>query len=173
MQNQDKSTNEWNDYDPAVEPDIWRWIEWNVATFQGLPQKSIRQANRTYHVWNNGAREIGIRPFEWGHFSNDGQWRYCYAPYDDYEKTESNVQNRHNDHYEALAPHKPFDVFEVWVKANEDLFKQHPTLSGYYLPVLKHLGRLDLKDGETPIKNLEKTLVYIQKMIDTLKSSEG
>lgn len=270
-------TNKWNDYDPNVEPEVGRWIEWSEDKTDDEPSRVVKPENESAYSLYFPSKKITSYDFsEWKIFRTWGQWRYCDAPdvndthvvdipeaveseekdtltaeqflefaegikglhpraetinYEECDKetdrlglprltrivsipdgvvtedilkshpqgtmfkksstpdseelypikdinnmtaelfygNKSNVQNMHNGHYEALAPHKPWDVFEVWVKANEDLFKQHPTLSGYYSPVLKYLGRLTTKEGESPVKNLEKARNYLDKMIQVLK----
>ncbi|UOF77450.1 deoxycytidylate deaminase [Caudoviricetes sp.] len=78
--------------------------------------------------------------------------------------------NQHNAHYTKLGNYEPFKVFEAFVNGNDSLFRDNPSLSGYYLQAIKYLGRVNSKD--TPVQNLEKAIVYIQEMIKIIQEGK-
>ncbi len=89
----------------------------------------------------------------------------------------SDIQNRfnamkeqHNEHYTKLGDYEPFKVYEAFLDANEELFQDNPKLAGYYLNVIKYLARIQSKD--TPLKNVEKARVYLDKLIEILENDE-
>ncbi|UOF81273.1 hypothetical protein [Caudoviricetes sp.] len=125
--------NQWNDYNPNVEPEIGKWIEWSKNTHEGHASMTLRE-EKLYRLLSKQP----MAPWKWQEFERWGQWRYCDAPDINVVTKTEPVENEENhtveigQKWKSKANRLVYEIADLKHDSNKDEWEvfikttQHP-----------------------------------------------